>query len=266
MEGFKLVFNEHKNNIRNIFDMALKDLKKEYSGTIIGFAWSVLKSLIYVGAYWFAIEIGLKGSKNVGYPYMAWLVAGLGAWFFIKDTLAPAAKSIRKNKYLVTKMIYPISIIPTFKVVSAFISSLMFLPIIMVILFSNGIKFDIHWVQVLYYQIALMLLMIGISWLTSALVVISRDIEMLINSTIFVLFWISPILFPASNLKAGLEIMMKLNPFYYVIEGFRASFLYGQWFWERPALTAYFWIFVVVSMIIGSFIHSRLRNQFVDVL
>lgn len=266
MSGFKLVFREHRENIQNIWDMAIKDLKKQYSGTAIGYVWSLLKNMIYVTAYWFAIAIGLRGAKDIGYPYMAWLVVGLGAWFFIKDTLAPAAKSIRSNKYLVTKMIYPISTIPTFKVVSSFISSLMFLPIIIIILLFSGVRVDIHWIQIFYYEFALLMLLIGISWLTSALVVMSRDIEMLISSTVFTLFWVTPILFPADNLKGALAVFMRLNPFYYAIEGFRATFLYGQWFWERPILTVYFWAVVIVMMVIGAFVHSKLRNQFVDVL
>lgn len=266
MEGLKLVLGEHKNNISNIFSMAFKDLRKQYSGTLLSYTWAVIRNLIYIFAYWFTISIGLKGSAKVGYPYMAWLVAGLTGWFFIKETLFPAAVSIRKNKYLVTKMIYPVSTIPTFKVISSLISNCMFMPVVIFILIVNGISVDIHWLQVFYYQFAAVMLMIGISWSTSALVVISRDIEILINSTVFLLFWFSPVLYPASNLKGTMAIVMKFNPFYYLIEGFRATFLYQEWFWERPVLTGYFWCFVVISMIVGSFVHSRLRNQFVDVL
>lgn len=266
MKGLFLVLKEHRNNLQNIWEMALKDLKKQYSGTMLGYAWAVIKNMIYVFAYWFTISIGLKGSANVGYPYMAWLVTGLSGWFFIKDTLSPAANSIRKNKYLVTKMVYPVSTIPTFKVISSFISNLMFLIVVVAILLISGVDVDIHWIQVLYYQFAGIMLMVGISWLTSALVVISRDIEMLISSTVFLLFWLTPILYPISNLSDKLMFIVKLNPFYYIVDGYRASFLYGEWFWQRPTLTLYFWCVVGIFMLIGAFVHGKLRNQFVDVL
>lgn len=266
MNGLKLVFREHKENWRNICSMALKDLKKQYSGTILSYSWAVFKNIIYVFAYWFTIHVGLKGASNVGYPYMAWLVVGLAAWFFIRDTFVPGAKSIRQNKYLVTKMIYPVSTIPTFKVLSSFISSLMFFGVVILILIVHGVKIDAHWIQVVYYQFAAIVLMIGVSLFTSALVVISRDIEMLINSVVFLLFWLTPILYPASNLSGKLAFITKLNPFYYIVEGFRASFLYNEWFWERPVLSLYFWIFTCGMLLLGSFVHGKLRNQFVDVL
>ena len=261
-----MVFREHKMHLNSIWSMAIKELKKEYSGTILGYFWAIFKNLIYVFAYWFAIAIGLKGSKSVGYPYMAWLITGLGGWFLIKDSLTSAAKSIRKNKFLVTKMVYPISTIPTYKVMSNFIANVMFLPIILAVVLFSGIKINLFWLQIFYYQVALVLLLIGISWLTSALVVISRDIEMLISSSVFVLFWITPILFPASNISGALSNFLKLNPFYYVIEGYRASILYNQWFWERPALSLYYWGVVIFFLLFGAYVHGKLRNQFVDVL
>lgn len=266
MDGLKLVLKEHKENWKNIWKMAVNDLKKQYSGTILSYAWSMLRDTIFVFAYWFTIHIGFRGAAKVGYPYMAWLVVGLAGWFFIRDTVAPGAKSIRQNRYLVTKMIYPISIIPTFKIISSFISSLMFLIVVVVVLIFSGIKVDIYWIQIVYYQFAAIVLLIGMSLLTSALVVVSRDVEMFINSTVFLLFWFTPILFPASNLTGKLALVIKLNPFYYIIDGFRASFLYGQWFWERPALTAYFWCFTIITFVFGCYVHGRLRNQFVDVL
>ena len=240
MNGLNLVFKEHKDNWQNIWGMALNDLKKQYSGTILSYSWALIKNMIYVFAYWFAIHVGLKGTANIRYPYMAWLIVGLAAWFFIRDTFVPGAKSIRKNKYLVTKMIYPVSTIPTFKVLSSFISSLMFLCVVILVLIVSGVQVDIHWIQVVYYQFAAIVLMIGISWFTSALVVISRDIEMLINSIVFLLFWFTPILYPASNLSGKLAFITKLNPFFYIVEGFRASFLFKDWFWVRRVLLIYF--------------------------
>ena len=265
-ESIKLILSEHVCNFSQIINMAKNDLKKEYSGTALSYLWSVVKNLIYVFSYWFAMAIGLKGAKEIGYPYMVWLVSGLTAWFLIRDTLAPAAKSIRKNKYLVTKVIYPISTIPTFKVLSSFMSNLMFLVVLFIIAISNGVKPSIYWIQIFYYQFAAIALLIGISLLTSALVVVSRDIEMIINSSVFLIFWFSPILYPASNLSGILAIIAKLNPFYYIIEGFRASILYNTWFFSDMKLTIYFWSITIITLIFGMVVHGKLRNQFVDIL
>lgn len=265
-DSIKLVLSEHIVNIKQIISMAKNDLKKEYSGTALSYFWAVIKNLIYVFAYWFAMAIGLKHAKETEYPYMVWLVAGLTAWFLIKDTLAPAAKSIRKNKYLVTKMIYPISTIPTFKVLSSFMSNLMFLGVLFLVAIIYGVNPSIYWIQIIYYQFAAVILLIGISLLTSALVVVSRDIEMIINSSVFMIFWFSPILYPVNNLSGALATLVKLNPFYYIIEGFRSSILYKTWFFYDIKLTVYFWVLTIIILVMGIFIHGKLRNQFVDIL
>ena len=107
-ESVKVVVNEHIKNPLQIVNMANKDLKKQFSGTTLGAAWPLIKNIIFVFAYWFTIQIGLKGTtKSIKQPYIVWLVIGLVPWFFIRDTLVPAASSIRKNRYLVTKTVFP---------------------------------------------------------------------------------------------------------------------------------------------------------------
>lgn len=265
-ECFKLVVREHAENKSRIFEMAIKDLKKQFSGTLFGMIWPVLKNLIFIFAYWFTITIGLKSGKSVGYPYMAWLSAGLVPWFFIRDTLVPAAKSIRSNRYLVTKVIFPKSIISTFKVLSGFISSFMFLGVVLIICLLYGVFPNLYWIQLVYYAFSAFALMVAISLITSTLVVISRDIEFLLSSTIVLIFWLTPILWAVDNLSRGLAFVIKLNPFFYVIEGFRESIFGQAWFWEHPMLTLYYWLMVIILLIVGIFVHGKARDHFADIL
>lgn len=268
IESVKVVVDEHVRNPLQIVNMAKKDLKKQFSGTALGVLWPLIKNMIFVFAYWFTIQIGLKGTtKSIDQPYIIWLVIGLVPWFFIRDTLVPAASSIRRNRYLVTKIVFPTSIIPTFKVLSGFISSFMFVGIAIIMCIASGIYPDIYWLQTIYYAFAAFILLAAISLTTSALVVVSRDVEFLLNSIIVLIFWISPILWPIANITNPLlNTVVKLNPFFYVIEGFRDSILYHQWFWQSPALTLYFWGVVLILMLFGIFIHGKLRDYFADIL
>lgn len=267
-DSVKVVVDEHIKNPLQIVNMAQKDLKKQFSGTVLGGLWPLIKNMIYVFAYWFTIQIGLKGTnKSIDVPYIIWLAVGLVPWFFIRDTIVPSASSIRKNRYLVTKTVFPISIIPTFSVMSGFISSFMFIGVVIIMCIFNGIYPSLYWVQTIYYAISAFILLFAISLTTSALVVVSRDIEFLLKSVIVLVFWISPILWPISNITNSLlNMVVKLNPFFYVIEGFRESILYNTWFWQSPVLTLYFWSVVLALMLFGVFIHGKLRDYFADIL
>ena len=59
---------------------------------------------------------------------------------------------------------------------------------------------------------------------------------------------------------------LKLNPFYYIVAGYRDSMLTGHWFWERPTMTLYYWGVTIVVMLVGLKMFKRLRPHFSDVL
>ena len=42
--------------------------------------------------------------------------------------------------------------------------------------------------------------------------------------------------------------------------------LTGNWFWERPMLTVYFWGVTIVLMLLGLKVFKKLRPHFSDVL
>ena len=60
--------------------------------------------------------------------------------------------------------------------------------------------------------------------------------------------------------------MFKLNPFYYIAAGYRDSMMMGNWFFERPTMTLYFWAVTLILMLIGLKMFKKLRPHFSDVL
>ena len=64
----------------------------------------------------------------------------------------------------------------------------------------------------------------------------------------------------------GLKWIFKLNPMFYVVQGYRDSVISKIWFFERMNDTAYFWIVVIVLFVLGNNIFQRLKPHFPDVL
>ena len=71
-------------------------------------------------------------------------------------------------------------------------------------------------------------------------------------------------MFPSA--PSWLEQVLKINPVYYIVVGYRDSMLTGNWFWERPMLTIYFWGVTIVLMLLGLKVFKKLRPHFSDVL
>ena len=60
--------------------------------------------------------------------------------------------------------------------------------------------------------------------------------------------------------------ILKLNPIYYIVSGYRDALIDKVWFWEHPTLTLYYWIFTVVIFFLGARLFKKLKIHFADVL
>ena len=63
-----------------------------------------------------------------------------------------------------------------------------------------------------------------------------------------------------------LNFIMKLNPIYYIVNGYRDSVFYGIGFWEHPMLTAYFWVFTLVLFVAGCMLMYKFKRKFIDLI
>ena len=60
--------------------------------------------------------------------------------------------------------------------------------------------------------------------------------------------------------------ILKLNPMYYIVSGYRNALIDKQWFWEHPGMTLYFWVLTVILFVFGTRLFQKLKVHFADVL
>ncbi len=61
-------------------------------------------------------------------------------------------------------------------------------------------------------------------------------------------------------------IILKLNPMYYIVTGYRDTLINHVGFWTHPWLTLYFWLFTLTAFGIGILLFKKLKPHFADVL
>ena len=124
----KQIIKDHIEYRKQIFKLAKADLAKTYRGSALGWSWAIVKPVVTIFVYWFAFSIGLRAGKSVNeYPFFLWLIAGLVPWFYMSDMITGGTNCIRKYSYLVTKMKFPVSTIPTFVSISNMIVNILLL-------------------------------------------------------------------------------------------------------------------------------------------
>ena len=60
--------------------------------------------------------------------------------------------------------------------------------------------------------------------------------------------------------------ILKLNPFYYIVNGYRESFIDHVGFYEHYWQTLYFWGFAIIICILGIFSFNKLSKPYADLL
>lgn len=253
-------------NIRLIFDLTLKDFKKKYVGSYLGILWAFINPIVTICVFWFVFQVGFKSAPVDNYPFILWLVCGMIPWFFISESINSGTNSIIENEFLVKKVVFNVFLLPIVKIISALIIHLVFVLFIILIFLYYGFIPDSYSLQVIYYCFATIVLLFGITLITSALVIFLKDIGQLVGMLLQFGFWLTPIFWSIDMIPDKFRFYLKLNPFFYIINGYRDSFIYKKWFWEYPNLTIYFWLFTIIIILIGLILFKRLRPHFADSL
>lgn len=264
-----LIIKEQVVNMRTIFRLSRYEEKAMYQSHYLGLLWQILNPTIQVGIYYLVFGLGVNGGKMMGnVPYLAWMLTGMTAWFFIRSTLLGASNSIYKQVNVVSKMKFPVSILPTTNMISNLSSYFPMLAFLFLVFGIYRIPPTIYWIQFLYYFFAMLVFLFAVGILNSTITVLIRDYHIMLQSIIRLLFYVSGTIwnFDTQNLPVTVVKILKINPLYYLIEGLRDSFLSRQWFWEKGTYGLIFWGMTLIILILGSHLHLKFRSKFVDLI
>lgn len=252
-----------------IWDLAKSDFKKRFVGSYFGVAWMFIQPIVTVLIYYLVFQMGFRSTPPVDAPYVLWLIPGIVPWFYFNEILNLGTACLQEYHYLVKKVVFQVEILPVIKLLSCIMVHMIFVLIMIAVFLVSGRFPRINWIQIVYYTFALSVLSLGMVYLTSAIHVFFKDMAQIVSICLQFGMWLTPIMWTPSifpNPPAWLEQVLKINPVYYVVTGYRDSMLTNDWFWQRPLLTLYFWAVALVMLVAGLKVFGRLRPHFSDVL
>ncbi|MGG4394298.1 ABC transporter permease [Paenibacillus thiaminolyticus] len=249
-----------------ILSLAKKDFKSRYLGSYLGVFWAFIQPSLLVFIYWFVFQVGFRSTPVEDFPFILWLLAGIVPWFYFSDSLASSTNSIEQNSYLVKKIVFNTHFLPIVKIVSSLMVHFVFMMLMFLIFFSYGESFSLYQLQIFYYSFALTMFLVGLSWIVSSLNVFLKDIGQIVSIILQFGFWLTPIFWTFKLVPEKLHWLFKLNPIYYIVEGYRDSLINQVWFWHHYNLTLYFWGLTVVMLVGGARLFKKLSPHFSDVL
>lgn len=249
-----------------LYSLAVNDIKVRYLGSYMGILWAFIQPLVTICIMWFVFEVGFRAAPKANVPFILWLVAGMIPWFFLADAIGSASNSIVDNSYLVKKVVFRISLLPLIKILSALFIHAFFIIFLLFMFGISGYFPGIHATQLIYYLFASVCFIIGLSFITSSIVVFARDFGQIIGVIIQLLFWATPIFWSLDAVPAKYHYIFFVNPIFYIINGYRDALINKVWFWQHPIWALYFWGITLLLFAIGALIFRKLKPHFADVL
>jgi ABC-type polysaccharide/polyol phosphate export permease len=266
LKGFRTFIIDLFHSRRLILDLVKNDLKSRFAGSYLGILWTVIQPLVTILVFWFVFEVGFKSAPISNVPFILWFIPAFLSWSFFADALSTSANTMYEYSYLVKKVKFRVSVLPTLKILSALFIHFFFICFIIIVYCIYGEPFKLQYLQVFYYCGATMVLLTGLSWFLAALAPFVKDLTQLIGVLLQIGFWLTPIFWSSEGLSPKILMFMKLNPMFYITRGYRDSFIEGIWFWQRGNTNIYFWSVTAICFILGAVVFQKLRPHFADVL
>ncbi len=206
-------------------ELVRTDFKFRYQGSVLGYAWSLLRPLFLFGILLHCLCKFLKFGSDIPH-YPVYLLLGIVLWNFFGEATRQGASAIVSRGALLRKISFPRYII----VVSATVSALINLGfnLVVVIFFIILVGADVQLRAVVLAPLLILELYVfalAIAFYLSAINVKYRDIEHIWDIIIQAGFYATPILYSLTLVQAKSEIaaflMFVLNPVAQVMQDMR---------------------------------------------
>jgi lipopolysaccharide transport system permease protein len=251
-----------------VFLFVKRDFAVQYKQTILGPLWYVLNPLFSTVMYTFVFG-NLAKIGTDGIPFILFYYSGTMLWTFFTDCFSNASELFINNADLFSKVYFPRLTVPISNV------------------FSNGIRVLVQFVMLIaffiYYLInsavlspsllalafpALLVwlaaLGTGMGMIVSSLTTKYRDLKQLVTFALNLAMYITPVVYPLSQIPDRFAWLVFINPVSAPIELFRI------WFFGAGSVSS---LIVLVSLgmtlvfvLLGLILFNQNERNFVDVV
>lgn len=265
-KAVRYVIKENFSNLYRIFTISRYSFIADLKDSKLGIFWSFANPLIQVLTYYFMFSFVLSRKSVGGIKYLPWMLAGMCVWFFMSPCITNGCNAVFTKSNVISKMKFPVSILPATVVVQELYNHLCVMIIVIVTELCYGVKPSWYWFEILYYMVSAVIFAVSLSLVTSVLNMLARDTRKLILACMRLLLYLTPILWNIDRLPKGLQHLMKCNPIFYIVTGYRDCFFYhkGIWFYHNQMLA--FWVITIVMFFAGSSMMYKFKTKFIDLL
>lgn len=239
-----------------------RDVKIRYRQTVLGALWALLQPLVAMLIFT-AFFHRLGSAAGDGPPYALFVFAGLVPWLFFANAVTAAGASLIGNAQLVSKIYFPRVFIPLSSIGALVVDLALNLGAAAALLLYFGWRPPAAAAWVPVFLVATFLAAVGVGLILAALNAHYRDVKYAAPFLVQMGLFVTPVLYPLSEVPARFQLMLALNPMAGTVEGFRHALLGTP---VRAELVAVSLAVSVVLFVIGLYVFRRMERRFADVI
>ena len=228
-----------KEDLKKLYVLSKEELNNRIGKTGYERFINLLKIILLVFCTWFIMKHLMGNTELINsYPFILWVISGIVPAIYFADVLFGSLKYDGKLPFEVIN-------------ISSFMLFIILTFIEMVVFRIFGFGIDIYYLQIPVFLIFSFIFMELVSIIIINLNKLSKKIGMLINVFVLPVICFSGVFFRISDVGSGkLRSLLRIDPFYYLIKGFRNSFVGKVWFFHEPKQFAYFAVECLILIIV----------------
>lgn len=196
------------------------DFKVRYQGSVLGYAWSLLRPLLLFAVLYIIFGYVIPLGKDVDH-YPVYLLSGIVLWTFFVEATVMGLTSVVARGDLLRKINIPRYLFVISSACSALVNLSLSLIVLALFAVFNGINPSFSWLLAVPLIFELFVLSVSIAFLLSSLYVKYRDISYIWEVFVQIGFYASAIIFPLSTVPENLRKWFFINPIVQIIQDFR---------------------------------------------
>lgn len=245
-----------------------RDFIYVYKQTILGPLWYLIQPLLTTIVFTVVFSNLAKIPTDGIHPVLFYL-AGTICWNYFSESVRKTSATFVNNANILGKVYFPRLVMPFSIVIStmfSFIVQLLLLAGFIVYYNFQGVDIQIH-TAIIFLPFLLLLMAflgLGLGIIVSALTVKYRDLIYLINFSIQLLMYATPVIYSVNGISGNARSIILLNPMSSIIEYFRYAVL-GKGFFD-PWWMLYSIVLSILIFFIGVIMYNRVERTFLDTI
>lgn len=192
-----------------VYNLVMKEIRVRYMGAVIGFAWSLANPLLTTLTYVFVFTYVFPSQQA---HHALFLVIGFLIWNLFSQVVSGSAEVLAGNAALLQKIYFPRYLVPLSSVLVKVVLWLSSFAVFIGAYFFIGGQMSWALLLVPPYLFVCVMFVYGIGLILSVLQVMFRDIAHLVEVSLQVLFWMTPILYSIDRVPYPIDLIMKATP------------------------------------------------------